>query len=240
MMTVDGRPKREVPGRRSPVAGQIFIFFALLLIFLPVMVYASSGQGTIGERVAAGLRGKGLSPEAVVFLVAMLPIVELRGAVPIGNNLFALPLYKTIFFSIAGNMLPIVLVLLFLERLVVWLSPIPLFGRFFDWLFKRTRKKSDIINRFEFWGLVIFVAIPLPMTGAWTGSIAAVLLGISYGRALLAIFLGVLIAGGIVTSLSLLGFWGLVIAVIGLTAIIIYQLFAGKREFSRVKSRGRW
>ncbi len=218
---------RWFKAKRAP---GLSIIFALLFLLLPVMGYASSsGQGTTGERIAEGLRRKGLSPEAVVFLVAMLPIVELRGAVPIGNNLFALPLYKTIFLSIAGNMLPIVLVLLLLERLVVWLSPVPLFRRFFDWLFKRTRKKSDIISRFEFWGVVIFVAIPLPMTGAWTGSIAAVLLGISYGRALLAIFLGVLIAAGIVTSLSLLGFWGLVIAAIGLTAIIIYQAFASKR-----------
>ncbi len=210
----------------------LILAFFLLFFTLSFSAYQEPmpKQITAGERIAEGLRQKGLSPEIVVLLVAMLPIVELRGAVPIGNNLFTLPLYKTLLLSIIGNILPIILILLLLEKMVIWLSPIPFFRRFFDWLFTRTRKKSGIIARLEFWGVVIFVGIPLPMTGAWTGSIAAVLLGMPYGRALLAILLGVLIAGGIVTSLSLLRFWGLVIAVIGITAIILYQTLLAKKE----------
>ncbi len=194
---------------------------------LPVLVNAQTG-----ERIAEGLKQKGLSPELVVFLVATLPIVELRGAVPIGNNLFNLPLPKTIFLSVTGNILPIFLILLLLERAVVLLGHIPLFKRFFDWLFQRTRKRSGVIARFEFWGLVIFVGIPLPMTGAWTGAVAAVLMGMSYWRALFGIFLGVLMAAVIVTSLSLMGWWGGIIAGAIIMAIVFYQ-WLGNRDRRR-------
>lgn len=200
-----------------------------LLLFLVLSIALSWAQGGGGERIAEGLRAKGLSPELVVLVVAMLPIVELRGAVPIGNNLFHLPLWKTSLLAIAGNLLPIFLVLLFLERMVIFLSRFSLFRRFFDWLFRRTRRKSGVIQRFEFWGLVIFVGIPLPATGAWTGSVAAVLLGMGYGRALLGIFLGILMAAVIVTALSLLGVLGAMIAGVGLSVILFYQFLKARR-----------
>ncbi len=197
---------------------------ALTVLFISLS-YAGSG-----ERIAAELRARGMGPELVVFIVAMLPIVELRGAVPIGNNLFCLPLWKTLVLAITGNILPILLVLLLLERIVVLLSHIRLFGRFFNWLFQRTRKRSGVIARFEFWGLVVFVGIPLPMTGAWTGSVAAVLLGIPYWRALLGIFIGILLAAGIVTTLSLLGWVGAAVAGIVLITIMIYQIVASRTK----------
>ncbi len=196
---------------------------------LTVLFISLSYAGT-GERIAAELRARGMGPELVVFIVAMLPIVELRGAVPIGNNLFCLPLWKTLVLAITGNILPILLVLLLLERIVVLLSHIRLFGRFFNWLFQRTRKRSGVIARFEFWGLVVFVGIPLPMTGAWTGSVAAVLLGIPYWRALLGIFIGILLAAGIVTTLSLLGWVGAAVAGIVLITIMIYQIVASRTK----------
>ncbi len=196
---------------------------------LTVLFISLSYAGT-GERIAAELRARGMGPELVVFIVAMLPIVELRGAVPIGNNLFCLPLWKTLVLAITGNILPILLVLLLLERIVVLLSHIRLFGRFFNWLFQRTRKRSGAIARFEFWGLVVFVGIPLPMTGAWTGSVAAVLLGIPYWRALLGIFIGILLAAGIVTTLSLLGWVGAAVAGIVLITIMIYQIVASRTK----------
>ncbi|NPV13861.1 small multi-drug export protein [candidate division WOR-3 bacterium] len=200
------------------------------LLMAILILGVTPAEASTGERVAEKLWAQGLSPELVVFVVAMLPIVELRGAVPIGNNLFHLPLWKTLVLSVAGNILPIILILLILERMVLLLSRFTLFKRFFDWLFRRTRRKSGVIERFEFWGLAIFVGIPLPVTGAWTGAVAAMLLGMSYPRALLGIFLGVLIAAGIVTALSLLGWWGAVIAALGLTVILLSQFRKGRKS----------
>lgn len=198
--------------------------FILGLSAVTLFFAVSASSASTGEQLAQRLRAQGLSPELVVLVVAMLPIVELRGAVPIGNNLFHLPLWKTVILSIGGNILPIVFILLLFERAVLILSRIPLFKRFFTWLFRRTRRKSGLIERFKFWGLVVFVGIPLPVTGAWTGSVAAVLLGMSYGQALLGILCGVVVAAGIVIVLSLLGWLGAVIAGLGLAFILLFQL----------------
>jgi len=141
--------------------------------------------------------------------------------------------------ALVGNMMPILLILFLLERLAAWLSRMRAFSRFFEWLFARTRRKSGLIQRYEFWGLVVFVAIPLPMTGAWTGSVAAVLMGIGYGRALLAIWLGVLIAAGVVTALSLLGMWGAIIAGVALAAVAANAVVSGLRRRRPEPGRGR-
>lgn len=192
-----------------------------LVAALAVALLATSlTEASTGSRLAERLQAQGLPPQAVVLVVAMLPVVELRGAVPIGNNLLRLPLWQTLTLSIVGNLLPIVLVLLLLEKTVAWLSRFGLFRRFFEWLYARTRRRSGVIQRYEFWGLVLFVGIPLPGTGAWTGSLAAVLLGMSYWRSLLACLLGVLLAAAIVTALSLLGIWGAVIAGAALLALV--------------------
>ncbi len=201
--------------------------FALVLI---IMVLAGSAQADTGSRIAQSLRTRGLAPEAIVLLVAMLPIVELRGAIPVGENLFHLPLWKTLSLAIVGNMLPILLVVFLLERLTVWLGRVPLFRRFFDWLFRRTRSRSGVIARYEFWGLVIFVGIPLPMTGAWTGAIASVLMALPYGRALLAIFLGVLVAAVVVTMLSLLRLWGALLAGTVLLVLAVLAVVRSRRK----------
>ncbi len=208
------------------------LLWVLLLVAVPALVYAGSG-----ERIAEWLHLRGMSPQLIVFLVSTVPVVELRGAVPIGNNLFELPLWQTLLFSITGNMVPILLVLLLLEKAVEWLGHISVFRRFFGWLFQRTRKRSGVIERFEFWGLVIFVGIPLPMTGAWTGSVAAVLLGMSYFRALLGIFLGVLMAAVIVTALSLLRWWGAAIAAVLILMIALQQFFSARRRSAKFRTK---
>jgi len=186
-----------------------------------------------GEKLALRLRERGLSSEAVVFVIAMLPIVELRGAVPVGINVLGMAWYRAVLWSVVGNMVPIFLILLLLNRAVGWLSHIRFFRRFFDWLFARTRRKSGLIERYEFWGLMLFVSIPLPVTGAWTGSVAAVIMGVPYWRAMLAIFCGVLIAGGVVTVLSLLGIWGAVIAGVALAVLAVNGIVSGLRRRKR-------
>ncbi len=155
------------------------------------------------ESILHAIEGLGLSPEIVVLLLATLPIFELRGSVPIGILLFKLPVWETAVYSIVGNMLPIVFVLLLLEPAYKWLSRYPRLDRFFQWLFKRTRRKGKLIERLEIVGLILFVSIPLPVTGAWTGSVAAFLFKIPFWKAFLAILCGVCIACSVVTLASL-------------------------------------
>jgi uncharacterized membrane protein len=132
------------------------------------------------------------------FIIAMLPIVELRGSIPYGIGMgMAWP--QTYVLSVLGNLVPIVPILLFLGPVSDWLERVPGFGRFFQWLFRRTRRRSKLVERYGPWGLILFVAIPLPVTGAWTGSAAAYVFGIPFRRSFPAIAGGVLLAGVVVT-----------------------------------------
>jgi len=137
--------------------------------------------------------------------IAASPIAELRVAIPVAIFQHHFPWYYAFLFAIIGNMLPVPFILLFLEAISRYLSKVGCFDRFFRWLFEHTRKRGRIVERYERIGLALFVAIPLPVTGAWTGSLAAVLFGLKFKHAMLSIFIGVLIAGIIVTCASLLG-----------------------------------
>ncbi len=143
-------------------------------------------------------------PEIKTILLAMTPINELRGTIPIAILIFGLTPIKVFFLAWIGNMIPIVFLLWFWKYLSEnWASKNKLIRKFLDWVFKRTRKR--FYRKYSLYGdlaLIILVAIPLPFTGAWTGSIAAFLFGISYGRSLGLISIGVLIAGVIVTAVT--------------------------------------
>lgn len=188
-----------------------------------------------GEKIAARLRAKGVSENATIVAISTLPIVELRGAIPVGHVL--LPdtdqssrvgrddwarSARIFFYAVLGNMLPVPFILLLLGPVSNLCMKIPLGRRFFDWLFARTRRKTADIEKYEFWGLAIFVAIPLPATGAWTGAMAGWLLGLDFFRSLLSIFCGVLGAGAIMTTLSLMGWFGAAIA-----AVVLAIFFGG-------------
>ncbi len=141
----------------------------------------------------------------VVLGIAASPIAELRVAIPMAIIQFNFPWYYALLLAIIGNLLPVPFILLFFNAFSRLLSKIGIFRRMLHWLFERTRRRGKIINRYERIGLVLFVAIPLPITGAWTGSLAAVLFGLKFKHALLSIFIGILIAGAIVTCATLLG-----------------------------------
>jgi uncharacterized membrane protein len=147
----------------------------------------------------------GIPKVLVVIITAALPILELRGAIPVAMTLFQFPWYYAFLLAMIGNMLPVPVILLFLDKITLWLNKIGFCRRFLDWLFERTRRQSGVVGKYERIGLALFVAIPLPVTGAWTGSLLAVLMGIRFKQAFLSIFIGVLIAGIIITCLSLLG-----------------------------------
>lgn len=142
--------------------------------------------------------GQYIPAELVTFIVSLMPILECRGGIVVGR-LLGLPLWSTIFFAVLGNILPIPFILLFIKKIFEWLKPTKLFGKLVCKLEDRAMKKSDALKKGEFWGLLLFVGIPLPGTGAWTGSLIASLLGVKVGKASLAALLGVALATTIVS-----------------------------------------
>ena len=159
-----------------------------------------------------------------VFLVAAAPISELRGAIPLAILDLDISWHVAFLVAIAGNLLPVPFLLLFLGPVSRLLSKVKVFEIIINWIFRLSRRRGGIVERYGLIGLMLFVAIPLPITGAWTGSIVAFLLGLRFRRAFPAIVLGVFIAGVIVTTLTVIGWWGAVIAGIGLTALAIIGL----------------
>lgn len=147
---------------------------------------------------------KGLPREYIVMIVGGLPIAELRGAIPLALS-FGMTLKKAFFLAVLGNILPVIPALFLLDPVSNRLRRTRVFARFFDWFFERTKKKADVIQKYEALGLAIFVAIPLPMTGAWSGVVAASLFKIRFRYAFIAITAGVITAGAIVTALCALG-----------------------------------
>lgn len=132
---------------------------------------------------------------------AMVPVLELRAAIPFGLA-FGLPPGVVFCLSVVGNMLPIPFILLFLRKIFRLLRRRPWWGKKIDWLETRAHLKGRVVRKYRIPGLIILVAIPLPGTGAWTGALVATIFRIPIRWALPAIFVGVLIAGGIVTALA--------------------------------------
>lgn len=147
---------------------------------------------------------EGLPKELITIIIAALPISELRGSIPAALMMGLSPL-KAFLLSILGNSLIIIPVLFLLEPVSNALMRFKPWKKFFDWLFERTKAKGDLIQKYEAIGLALFVAVPLPMTGAWSGCIAASLFRIKFRYAFPAIFLGVVGAGIIVLAVCLFG-----------------------------------
>ena len=142
-----------------------------------------------------------LPPEVAVFIVSLLPLIELRGGIVLAFAL-KLPLGEALLFSLLGNVIPIPFILLFIRKIFDWLRPTKLFGGIVKKLEDRAMKKSGNIQKAEFWGLVAFVGIPLPGTGGWTGALIASLLGVDIKKASLAILLGIAIAATIMSLIT--------------------------------------
>lgn len=157
------------------------------------------------------LLAQALSPRLMTFLIAILPIFELRGAIPYALFTGGLGWPEAYVLAVLGNFVPVIPILLLLERVSEWLRRYKSWDRFFEWFFARTRRKGRIVERFEALGLILFVAIPLPVTGAWTGCAAAFLFKIPLRLAIPAVACGILIAGCIVTlaSMGVISFWGI-------------------------------
>lgn len=141
-----------------------------------------------------------LTKYIIVFFVSMVPLIELRGAVPIGTGL-GLPWDMTLIVSIIGNCVPIPIILMFVKAVLTWMRSckVVLFCKISNWLHEKAEKNRAKIDKYAAWGLFIFVAIPLPGTGAWTGALVASLFDMPKGKAMLSISAGVVSAGLIMT-----------------------------------------
>ncbi len=137
--------------------------------------------------------------------LAASPISELRGAIPLAVIGLDFEWYQALLLAILGNLLPVPFILLFIDWITRQLSRVAFFERIIIWVFAMARRRGRMIQRYERIGLMLFVAIPLPITGAWTGSLAAVLFGLKFRHAFVSIVLGVILAGGIVTAATMLG-----------------------------------
>jgi uncharacterized membrane protein len=162
----------------------------------------------MGARLLEWLSGQ--PHELVTFVLAMLPIFELRGAIPYAVTIGHLPWQEAYAIAVLGNFLPVIPIVFLIGPVSESLRRLRFFDRFFEWLFVRTRRKGKLIERFEVLGLILFVAIPLPVTGAWTGSVAAFLFGVRKPIAFGAILIGICIAGVVVTlaTTGVISVWG--------------------------------
>ena len=212
----------------------------LLLCVLLAVAAPASFAGESAEEYALGLRRHGIAPLAVAGLVSMLPIFELRGGIPVGNLLFGLHPAAVYAVCVIFNLVPVLPVLFLLLPLKRALERIPLFKRFFTLMLRRVERNRALIERYEEFGLLLFVAIPLPVTGAWTGSLIAVVLGLKTMKSFLFIALGVLLAGIVVTVITLLGGPGILIAgalLLGATGVWVFRLLKEKRSAPKRNSR---
>ena len=136
-----------------------------------------------------------------VFLISMVPIIELRGAIPVGA-LVGLPWWSNYLASVVGNFLPVPFILLFIRYILGWMKTTKHFSRIALWLEDKAQRGSEKVQRYASLGLFLFVAIPLPGTGAWTGALVAALMKMKMKYALPSILGGVLVAGVIMTLAS--------------------------------------
>lgn len=154
--------------------------------------------------------GAYVSREIVIFLISMVPLLELRGGL-IAASLLKVPITAAVPLCIIGNVIPVPFILLFVRQVFKVLKKVKGIGKVIEKLEKRALGKSDSIKKYEFWGLVLFVGIPLPGTGAWTGSLIAALLEVDFKKAVAAVFLGIIMATVIMSVVS----YGLLGALIG-------------------------
>lgn len=146
----------------------------------------------------------------IVFLVSMVPLIELRGAIPY-SRIMGLPLFQSYIVAIIGNMLPVPIIYLFARKVLEWGADKPMIGGFFTWCLEKGRRGGEKLQakagKGLLWALLLFVGIPLPGTGAWTGTLAASLLDLDFKSSILAVMGGVLLAG-IIMGLASAGVLG--------------------------------
>ena len=145
----------------------------------------------------------------LTFLLSMVPIFELRGGIPVGVGL-GIDWKLAVVICMVGNMVPVPFIFFFARKVLEWGADKPVIGGFFSWCLKKGHKGGEKLKasagRGMYWALFLFVGIPLPVTGAWTGTLAASMLDLDFKKSILAVMGGVMLAAVIITTLTLLGF----------------------------------
>lgn len=146
----------------------------------------------------------------LVFFISMVPLIELRGAIPFAQG-FGLPIVPSYIVAVIGNMIPVPIIYLFARKVLEWGADKPVIGKFFSWCLEKGqkggRKLQEKAGKGLFIALLLFVGIPLPGTGAWTGTLAASILDMEFKSSVLAVMLGVLLAG-IIMGVASMGVFG--------------------------------
>lgn len=142
-----------------------------------------------------------VSKEIIVFVISMVPILELRGGL-LAASLLGIDMWQAILLCVIGNIIPVPFILWFITPIFNWMKTLKIFRPMVEKLESKAMGKSDQIEKYEFWGLVLFVGIPLPGTGAWTGALIASLLGIKFKKAFPAILIGIAVACVIMSFVS--------------------------------------
>lgn len=155
---------------------------------------------SIAQSIVEALDGK-IAPELIAFIVSLLPVLELRGGL-IAAKLMNIEFWKAFVICYIGNMLPIPFILLFIRKIFNFLKRFKKFEKLIDKLEARSLRKADKVKKYRLWGLFLFVAIPLPGTGAWTGALVADIFDIRIKHSLPVIAVGVFVAGMIISALS--------------------------------------
>ncbi|KAK0575224.1 hypothetical protein LWI29_035768 [Acer saccharum] len=214
--TTDGGDSEILPfTKEGPVK---YLFWVLVWTSLSLVWFAASSDAnaavaatdsikasSFGQKIATALRSSGWPDQAVVFALATLPIIELRGAIPVGYWMQLKPDLLTIL-SVLGNMVPVPFIILYLKRFASFLAgKNEAASRFLEILFERAKEKAGPVEEFQWLGLMLFVAVPFPGTGAWTGAMIASILDMPFWSAVSANFVGVVLAGLLVNLLVNLG-----------------------------------
>lgn len=145
--------------------------------------------------------GQYVSEEVVIFIISMFPILELRGGL-LAASLLKVPILKAIPLCIIGNIIPIPFILFFIKKIFAWMKKFKIFRGLIERMENRAMSKSDRVTQYEFMGLVLFVGIPIPGTGAWMGSLIAALLEMDIKKAVVAELIGIAMATVIMSFLS--------------------------------------
>lgn len=140
-----------------------------------------------------------------IIVISAIPVIELRVAIPLAILHYGMSFSQAYLFGVIGTLIPAPFILLFIPAILKWMAGTKIFGKMANWLINKGMKTSDKFARYEFWGLLVFAAIPLPGFGVWTGCLAAALLGLDFKKSMIAVTLGTMVAGAIVTGLVMGG-----------------------------------
>ncbi len=173
------------------------------LKMLALNVNSTADELGLTERLVNTMVGflGGFPAELVVFIISLFPILECRGGM-IAASLLGVDYWLALIISIIGNLLPIPFIFLFIEKIFELMKKTKLLGKIVNKIEEKAMSKSDKVTKYKRWGLLLFVGIPLPGTGAWTGALIAVLLKLNLKDSVISIFFGVLMAAGIMSFVS--------------------------------------